>query len=46
MLYTRHTWILRRDARSCPIAALRLLATEPAITRRRALLSGTIDAPH
>ena len=43
---TRHIWIFRRDARlSHPIAALRLLAIEPAITRRRALLSGTIDAP-
>ena len=43
---TRHTWIFRRDARlSHPIAALRLLAIEPAITRRRALLSSTSDAP-
>ena len=43
---TRHTRIFRREARlSRPIAALRLLPIEPAITRRRALLSGTIDAP-
>ena len=44
--YTRHTRVFGRDARlSHPIAALRLLPIEPAITRRRALLSGAIDAP-
>ena len=43
---TRHMWILRRDARLWhPVAALRLLAIEPAIPRRRSLLSGAIDAP-
>ena len=45
-MYTRHTWVFGRDARlSHPIAALRLLAIGLAITRRRALLSGTRDAP-
>jgi len=43
---TRHTRIFRRDARlSRLIAALRLLAIEPAIPRRRALLSDAVDAP-
>jgi hypothetical protein len=45
-MYTRHPWIFRRDARpSRPIAASRLLAIGPAIARRRALRSDTIDAP-
>ena len=39
--YTRHTLFFGLDARlSHPIAALRLLAIELAIARRRALLSG------
>jgi hypothetical protein len=45
--YTRHTWISHPDARlSRPIAALPLLAIEPAIPRRRTLRSDPIDAPH
>jgi hypothetical protein len=45
-MHTRRTRIFSRDARlSHPIAALRLLAIGQAITRRRALLSGTIDTP-
>jgi hypothetical protein len=45
LMYSRHTWILRRDARRWrPIAALRLLPVGPAMPRRRALRSRPIDA--
>ena len=44
--YTHHEWVFRRDARPWRApSALRLLAIEPGMIRRRALTANTRDAP-